>query len=753
MRDLLVLIVGILFHLSATSQSLTGYVFAESDGSPLIGANVTSGSVGTTTDINGQFFIELDDGTHKLSFTYIGFATQEIDVVISSIPPEAIIIQLIESGTTLSTATITGSKYERNLSEAISSIAVIKPNLIENTNVPSIDDVLDKVPGVQMIDGQASIRGGSGYAYGAGSRVLLLIDDIPALQADAGRANWNDVPIENISQVEVLKGASSVLYGSSAMNGIINIRTGYATSKPVTKASVSYTQYDDPDEIKNKWWDDSNIPNNYNASILHKRKIKDLDLVIGGFYNQFASYYQDAYEDRWRTNLKLRYRVSDVFFIGVNSVYNKSKSANAFLWRNPIGGGLKAVQVTESDATRFYIDPFCQFQDKTGNQHKITSRYYTINNKNNNDQSNQSTYSNIEYQFQHYFKRLEAELVAGAVGSLIRSDSELFGDTSFTGSNFAVYGQLNKTFFNKLNVTIGGRLENNRLKSPAELYGQIVPNEGKNVESKFIGRAGLNYPLTKSTFIRSSWGQGYRYPTITEKFISTTAAGFTIFPNLELESEEGWTTEVGVKQGLKIGQWQGYIDLALFWSQYTNMTEFGFYSENQTLGFRSKNVGDTDIKGAELEFITNATFGKFRTDIMAGYTLINPKYRNFANNPDLVASSSSTENVLKYRNRHNLTIDAQIAYRFFNLGLSFKRVSAVTAIDNLFYEPVDFVFIGAYLANNDTAYKLIDARIGFKFKHFNLSFLVNNAMNLTFTKRPGIFEAPRNVSAKLSFNF
>ena len=56
------------------------------------------------------------------------------------------------------------------------------------------------------------------------------------LSPQNGVINWNSVPLENVQQVEVIKGASSVLYGSSALNGIINIRTARPglTLRPVS---------------------------------------------------------------------------------------------------------------------------------------------------------------------------------------------------------------------------------------------------------------------------------------------------------------------------------------------------------------------------------------------------------------------------------------------------------------------------------------------------------------------------------------
>ena len=104
---------------------------------------------------------------------------------------------------------------------------MLKPSFIANTNPIGMDAAIAQVPGVTVIDSQANIRGGSGFSYGAGSRVLVLVDDIPQITADANDVKWEFLPIENINQVEVIKGASSVLYGSSALNGVINIRTNY----------------------------------------------------------------------------------------------------------------------------------------------------------------------------------------------------------------------------------------------------------------------------------------------------------------------------------------------------------------------------------------------------------------------------------------------------------------------------------------------------------------------------------------------
>ena len=85
-------------------------------------------------------------------------------------------------------------------------------------------------------------------------------------------------PVENISQVEVIKGAASVLSGSSALSGSINIRTAYPTSKPLTKVILYSGLYSAPSQDGAKWYDDT--PLIAGTTFLHSRKYKQWDIVV-----------------------------------------------------------------------------------------------------------------------------------------------------------------------------------------------------------------------------------------------------------------------------------------------------------------------------------------------------------------------------------------------------------------------------------------------------------------------------------------
>ena len=174
----------------AQNSKLTVSVQDQLSAETLIGASVQIGDKGCTTDQNGSCAIELPNGNHQVQVRFLGYDTKTQTIKLNS--NTTMVVLLNESGNLLQQTTVTAGRYEKPLSQVTVSLEVIKPAFLENNNTLSIESALDKVPGVNMVDGQPNIRGGSGFSYGAGSRVLILMDDLPALQADAGYPNWND---------------------------------------------------------------------------------------------------------------------------------------------------------------------------------------------------------------------------------------------------------------------------------------------------------------------------------------------------------------------------------------------------------------------------------------------------------------------------------------------------------------------------------------------------------------------------------
>jgi iron complex outermembrane receptor protein len=699
MRKLLFILLQLL-SLQSFAQliKVIGRVKEASNSNALENASVfISNKINTKTNDKGEFTLTVPKGNYSLIVSSIGFKKLVYAVEVTDNMKE-IEILLTSSSTLLKQVTISGSRFEKRAAEEIVSIEIIKPKDILNAGINQVDDALNRVPGVDVVDNQVNIRGGSGWSYGAGSRVLIMVDDMPMLTADAGDAKFDFLPLENGEQIEILKGDASALYGSSALNGIVNFRTGYAKSKPVTKLMLYNGLFGNPKRLETKWWGKQQ-PQFQGGYFLHAQKFNRLDAVIGGAWFSEDSYLQGDLTRRARVNVNLRYRFKkiDGLVAGLNTNIQKSKAQTFFFWAvDTINlnrvlqafGGLNdsTTTINKNQGSRFNIDPFITYSKRNNTKHSLRSRFFRSNNQI--PEKKQTSIADIyyaDYQFQKSLKK-ELNIIVGATGTKQHVTGELYGNHD--GFNIATYAQVDKKI-NKLWVSSGIRYEINKI-------------DDYKIEARPVARIGANYEAGQATFIRGSFGQGYRYPTIAERFVRTDFGASKVLPNLELNSETGWSAELGAKQGYKIGKWIGYGDVALFWTEYRRMMEFQFglhipkdsnansvrdiYTVKEVadyFGFQSKNIGNTRIYGIDASIvgmnkINETTSLKF----MLAYTNINPTQIN----PDsaIKVNLSGTTNTLKYRYRHSAKFDGELVYK--------KIILGTTCLYNSFMQNIDAVF-------------------------------------------------------------
>lgn len=132
---------------------------------------------------------------------------------------------------------VTATRSARSITDVPASISVITSDQIEGTPARTIDDVLRRVPSVDLpiassneqhpTDTIVSMRGLSGI------RSLVLLDGVPMNDAFFGYVQWSEVPLETIDRVEIVRGGGAPLWGNYAMGGVINILT-----KPVDKTEL-----------------------------------------------------------------------------------------------------------------------------------------------------------------------------------------------------------------------------------------------------------------------------------------------------------------------------------------------------------------------------------------------------------------------------------------------------------------------------------------------------------------------------------
>ncbi len=767
------LIIFFLYTCQYYAQSIgviKGIVKDKSTNEPLPGAIIhLNKTIGTISSINGTFSVTTSVGDYKLECDLIGYKKYTENIVINHTDTLTFTILLSDANQLLDEVVVSAGKFEQKLSDVTVSMEVIKPSLIENKATQSLDIIMNQVPGVVVSDGQASIRGGSGYSYGAGTRVLMLVDEMPMISADAADIKWNYLPLENLEQVEVIKGASSALFGSSAMNGVINMRTAYPKEKPQTTASVFYATYDAPKNASYKWWKGTSQTQS-GVNFSHSQKIKNLDVVIGGHLFNDEGYRYLETEKRARLNVNLRYNFKKIrgLAVGLNTNMMDTKGGLFFLWQNADSAFIpQGLTIQGYSNQRLNIDPFVTYLNKTGGKISLRSRYYLTNNTNNTHQGSRAElyYSELQYQ-KKYNNNLTTTYGAVYMEQQVIADS-LYG--RHTGKNFAGYAQFDYKY-KKLTASMGVRGEYNSIDT-SHTRGYLSPNIN-NLPFQPVLRAGLNYHLYSYTFLRASFGQGYRFPTIAEKNVSTSVSALKIYPNQNLLPEYGWSAEIGIKQGFKLSNFKGFVDLAAFWTEYKDMVEFVFdiygkktgifYLDRQFAGFKSQNVGRARINGIDASITGNGKIGKINVTTLMGYTFTNPIYVNYDSKRDTLGIEGL--NVLKYRNKHLIKSDLQIDYKKISVGWSIRYYSFMENIDRRFIQsvlheynepqnginwdnvPSTYILPGLkeYRQKHAHGDWIHDARISYQLtKQLKASFIINNITNSEYSLRPGDIRPPR----------
>lgn len=715
-------------------------------GETLAGVYVIWGkSSGMSTDADGLFSFTAAPGLLNVEFRFIGYRTRTETLRLGARDTVFLKIALDPESQFLDQVVVSADRMEQKRSDLTVSMDVIRSEQIFRTHITDAQELITKTPGIEVLDGQASIRGGSGFSYGAGSRVLALIDGLPMMSPDAGNVKWNFLPLENLSQVEIIKGASSVLYGSSALNGVVNFRTADASNIPVTTFFTEAGLYGNPPNNNWKWWDTPRLSGN--ASFSHLQKIRNTDLGIGLSISSDRGYRKYNDESLGRISLRLKQHSSRVEGLkyGLNITGGKSYKTDFVLWEDAQDGGLKQDTSTVSRLHGYYFsaDPYISFGKRGKVKHDIRMRLQSSENhfpvRSANNSGALSLYG--EYQFWYGFSDY-ISMTAGLAqtSGLIRSN--FYGD--HRGLNLAGFAQAELRLLSRLKVTGGIRVEQNILDGERD---RVVP----------VFRTGLNFQAAQYTFLRASFGQGYRYPSVAEKHASTTLGSVRIFPSPSVKPESGWSTEAGIMQAFMIGRIRGEGDLSLFLSQNRDMIEylFGLHQDPLTgtsgLGFKATNVEQSRIWGAELEMHMSRPVGKITASITGGYTFIRPLEIN-------AFTGMSTGVFLKYRRSHNAKIGLLASGSRIEAGLDMYLRSKTLNIDDVFLNPTtrESILPGFYdyWQDHNRGYILLDGSIGYWLnRSLKLSMAVRNLTNTEYMGRPGDIQPHRNFSLRLSGKF
>lgn len=194
---------------------------------PFILVTVNNTVLGTTTDNTGHYFLKnMPEGTYTIRVSGLGYKQVEKEVVLKAGKTIELNFVTEESSLSLDEVVVSANRNETNRKDASVIVGVVSPKVFLATNSVCMADGLSFQPGVRVENDcnncgftQVRINGLDGqYSQ-------ILIDSRPIFSALSGVYGLEQIPVNMIERVEVVRGGGSALYGSSAIAGTVNIIT------------------------------------------------------------------------------------------------------------------------------------------------------------------------------------------------------------------------------------------------------------------------------------------------------------------------------------------------------------------------------------------------------------------------------------------------------------------------------------------------------------------------------------------------
>ncbi|PLX13656.1 MAG: hypothetical protein C0598_03190 [Marinilabiliales bacterium] len=485
-------------------------------------------NAGYVSDINGNVKFNIKEKS-KVHITYVGFKD-----IIDTISPGVNKTLYLESiSYNVNEVVVTGQYVASRQDKSIYKVKVLNSQDISQRAAVNIKDMLSTELNIRTTHDNA--LGSSIKMQGlGGEHIKLLIDGVPVIGRENGNIDLDQINLQNVDHIEVINGPMSVVYGSNALAGVINIitkepdrlaTTSYLKtyvesvgmynvdagfSKRVKKNSVSlnlgrnfFDGYGGSDTGRSLQW----IPKEqYNLSGDFKRNWGNGDIKFGvNWFSQelrdkgdlLPPYYETAFD-------KYFYTKRLVGRIDANHTYSKKSRINA-----------TASYSTYSKIKNTYINDLTVLEKQAVPGMQDTTRFNNILFR------SSYSYGNEDSKLS-YLVGLDLNHESG-LGKRIKDDRQEIGD-------YAVFLSLNYYPISTLNIQPGLRfMYNTKFKAP------------------LVYSLNLKYDATERLIIRGSVAKGYRAPSLKELYLEFVDINHDIHGNVNLTAESSINSNVMVQ--------------------------------------------------------------------------------------------------------------------------------------------------------------------------------------------------------------
>lgn len=641
------------------------------------------------TDVNGTVSFPLS-GQKIISISCMGFETLWDTLVPGTVSRSFVLQPLLYE---LNSVVVTGQYKPVSTDKSIYDIKLIGKSRIESKAANNLSDILSDELGIRLSNDPST--GTSMSLQGiTGENVKILVDGVPVIGRLEGNIDLSQLNLDNVSQIEIVEGPMSVIYGSNALGGVINIITEN-NSHSLYKTSV------------NSYYESVGT---YNFNFLTSMRHEKNTLELNGGRNFFSGFsLEDTRSKEWKP--KEQYNAGATFY------HNRENTKYRF----------------KTDFFRERLldrnEPFPPYYEKAND-----TWYKTIRFNNSGEVSGKlgassgfnllGAFSVYERQKQKYLVDL-TDLSKTLTTSSADHDTSSFnafvarGTYSFTPENDVFSFQTGFDF--NLETAKGKRIENGH--ENIGDYALFVSAMWKPVEALAIQpgvRAAYNTrykaPLTPSlnlmykpgnTTLRASYARGFRSPSLKELYLYFFDSNHQIEGNEDLEAERSHSFNASANHKLTRGKTTLLFDLKPFYNVIDNKISLVQVDPDNLLHYRNENTGKFSSLGFE---ISGSLYQSALLNLRAGFSRIGRKddsYQSdkfiFSNNwnsgldVDFLRNTAKLSVYYKYSGKYptyyyNSSDEVSIGFidAFHNMDVSLmkkfwrNRLAVTTGIKNLF---------------------------------------------------------------------
>ncbi len=674
-----------------------GKVIDSQTKSPLPGANIQIlGTIyGASTDRDGSFFInKVPPGNYSVQVSMIGYRNhvQKVNLIKESAELQ-LVFELEETPIQFDPIVVTAGKTKQRLDQVPVSLSIVSAEEIKRRNPTDLIGALETTSGIHFVGDQINIRGSTGYAFGAGNKVLLLLDGVPIHASDTGEINWDALPPLDIEQIEVLKGAGSSLWGAAALGGVINIITKSPGPEAKLLFSINAGKFDQP--FYNEWeWTNYERLHYVRTDLSFSQQFNRFGVQISAGRFTSTGYTQLGDFTKYNLTTKLDYRFANEIKWTGFAAYSNIHRGFFVQWK----GQNDPYQVDETNLNNYAATNQLNLYSKLAipisarlgiNLRTSLVRTLMGNQFGEGGNFNPAFGQGLELQVD-WIPFLNHLVTTGVQYQHDAGSTKFFGDHKgyFIGHYLQDEWKIRENF----RLTAGFRYDRYQLIAGPK-------------EDLFCPRFGLNWQPWSKTSLRASAGSGFRAATIVERFLELSVMNFKIKANPKLKAEKSWAYEIGCRQYLA-SNWN--LDVSLFRNDYQNLIEPHLDLIRGQIQFR--NIFNARIQGIEASTHLSIPFRiarlKLNSNWEASLTAMDHKDLKW-NEP------------LTYRPKLLATIKS-----LFQLG------NAELQIDYRYASRIEAVKI--YPINDRVPMKFLDARLSYEIRKLTFQIGVNNLLQYNY---------------------